>query len=74
MFELLVLILFCWLFVKTIGLAFRVTWGLAKVVAVILFVLALPTLIGCFLVAGGILLLIPVALIGSAWGVLKACT
>ena len=66
MFELLVLILFCWLFVKTIGLAFRVTWGLAKVVAVILFVLAMPTLIGCFLVAGGILLLIPVALIGSA--------
>ena len=73
MFELLVLILFGWLFVKTIGLAFRVTWGLAKVVAVILFVLALPTLIGCFLVAGGILLLIPVALIGSAWGVLRAC-
>ena len=72
MFELLVLILFCWLFVKTIGLAFRVTWGLAKVVAVILFVLALPTLIGCFLVAGGILLLIPVALIGLAWSVLRA--
>lgn len=73
MFELLVLILFGWLFVKTIGLAFRVTWGLAKAVAIVLFVLALPTLIGCFLVAGGILLLIPVALIGSAWGVLRAC-
>ena len=73
MFELLVLILFGWLFVKTIGLAFRVTWGLAKVVAIVLFVLVLPTLIGCFLVAGGILLLIPVALIGSAWGVLRAC-
>ena len=72
MFELLVLVLFCWLFVKTIGLAFRVTWGLAKVVAVILFILALPTLIGCFLVAGGILFLIPVALIGLAWGVLRA--
>ena len=72
MFELLVLVLFCWLFVKTIGLAFRVTWGLAKVVSMILFVLALPTLIGCFLVAGGILLLIPVALIGLAWSVLRA--
>ena len=72
MFELLVLVLFCWLLVKTVGLAFRVTWGLAKVVAVILFVLALPTLIGCFLVAGGILLLIPVALIGLAWSVLRA--
>ena len=72
MFELLMIALFVWLFAKAVGLAFRVTWGLAKVVAVILFVLALPTLIGCFLVAGGILLLIPVALIGSAWGVLRA--
>lgn len=73
MFELLVLILFVWLFVKAIGLAFRVTWGLAKVIAVILFTLALPALIGCFLVAGGVVLLIPVALIGTAFGILKAC-
>ena len=73
MFELLVLIAFCWLFCKAIGLAFKVTWGLAKVVAMILFVLALPTLIGCFLVAGGIALLIPVALVGVACGILKAC-
>lgn len=73
MFELLVLIAFAWLFIKAIGLAFRVTWGLAKVVAVVLFVLALPTLIGCFLIAGGIALLIPVALVGTACGILKAC-
>ena len=73
MFELLVLITFGWLFVKAIGLAFKVTWGLAKVVATILFVLAVPSLIGCFLVASGIALLIPVALVGAAWGILKAC-
>jgi hypothetical protein len=74
MFDLLVLILFAWLFFKAVGLAFRVTWGLAKVIAVILFTLALPALIGCFLVAGGIVLLIPVALVGTAFGILKACS
>ena len=42
MFELLVFVLFVWLFVKTIGLTFRVTWGMAKITAVILFVLAVP--------------------------------
>lgn len=73
MFELLVFILFVWLFVKAVGLAFRVTWGLAKAIAVILFSLALPALIGCFLVAGGVVLLIPVALVGTAFGILKAC-
>lgn len=73
MFELLVLILFIWLFAKAIGLAFKVTWGLAKVVAVILFALALPALVGCFLIAGGVVLLIPVALVAAACGILKAC-
>ena len=74
MFDLLVLILFAWLFFKAVGLAFRVTWGLAKVIAVILFTLALPALIGCFLVAGGVVLFIPVALVGTAFGILKACS
>ena len=73
MFELLILILFAWLFVKSIGLAFRVTWGLAKVFAVILFVLAVPALIGGLLLASGIVLLLPLALIGIAWGILKTC-
>ena len=73
MFELLVLILFVWLFAKAIGLAFKVTWGFAKVTAMILFALAIPTLVGCFLVAGGAVLLIPVALVAAACGILKAC-
>lgn len=73
MFELLVLIAFCWLFVKVLGLAFRVTWGLAKLVAMILFGLALPALIGGLLLAGGVVLLLPLALIAAAFGILKAC-
>ena len=73
MFEILVTIAFIWLFVKVIGLTFKVTWGLAKIVAVILFVVALPTLIGCLLLAGGVALLIPIALVGAAFAILKAC-
>ena len=74
MFELLVLILFMWLFVKAIGLTFRVTWGLAKIIAVILFALAVPALFVCLLVIGGAAILIPVALVAAAFGILKACT
>lgn len=73
MFELIVLALFCWIFFGAIKLTFKVAWGLAKAIAVILFVLALPSLIGCLLYASGIILLVPVALIGLAWGILKAC-
>lgn len=73
MFSLFVLILFCWLFISSIRLAFKVTWGLAKIAAVILFLLALPTLIGCLLLAGGLVLLVPVVLVGIAFGILKSC-
>lgn len=73
MFELSVLVLFCWIFFGSIRLMFKVAWGLAKILAVILFVMALPSLIGCLLYASGIILLLPVALIGLAWGILKAC-
>ena len=73
MFELLVLILFCWIFFGAIRLIFKVAWGLAKVIAVILFILALPSLIGCLLYASGVILLLPVVLIATAWGILKAC-
>ena len=45
MFTLFVLFVFAWLFVKSVGLAFHVTWGLAKFVATLLFVIALPLLV-----------------------------
>jgi len=74
MIELLVVILFCWLFFKAIGLAFRMAWGTAKILASVLFTVAVPLLILCLVFAGGVFLLLPLALIGIAFGVLKACT
>ena len=56
MFELLVVIAFLWLIMKGSGLAFRVAWSL----------------LGGLLLAGGVLLLIPIALVGVGWGILKA--
>lgn len=74
MFELLVVVLFCWLSVKAIGLALSLTWGAAKVLAAILFVIAVPVLFLCLLFAGGIILLVPLALIVGVVGILKCCT
>lgn len=74
MFELLTIILFLWLMGKAAGLAFRLTWGAAKVIATILMGLALPLLIVCLLFASGLVLLVPLGLIGIAVGILKACT
>ena len=73
MFELLTLAIFLWLFVKAIGFAFRLTWGIAKIAASILIGLALPVLILCLVFAGGVLLLVPLVMIAIAAGILKAC-
>lgn len=72
MLELIVVILFCWLFFKALGLAFKAAWGTAKLAASILFTIAVPMLIACLAFAGGVLLLVPVALIAIAFGLLKA--
>ena len=73
MMEFLVLIAFCWLFFKAVGLAFRMAWGAAKIIASVLFALAVPMLILWLGFAGGIFLLLPLALVGVAFGLLKAC-
>lgn len=73
MFEILVTVIFVWLLVKTIGLAFRLTWGAAKIIASILMVLAMPLLIVCMVFVGGLALLVPIAMIAVAFGILKAC-
>ena len=73
LFELLVVIIFCWLTFKAIGLALSLTWGVAKILASLLFIIAVPVLFICLLFAGGIVLLLPLALIGGAVGLLKAC-
>ena len=73
MFELLVLVLFGWLLLVAIRLIFKAAWGLAKIAAIILIIAAFPTLVGALIFAGGVALLIPVALIGVALGILKNC-
>ncbi len=73
MFEILVFIAFFWLMCKVIGLAFKLTWGAAKIVASILMAVAVPLLVVCGLFIGGIALLVPLAIIGLAFGIVKAC-
>lgn len=73
MFELLTIIVFIWLLAKAIGLAFKLTWGAAKLIASILITIALPMLVICLVFVGGIALIVPVAVIAIAVGILKAC-
>lgn len=73
MLEILFSILAIWLFVKAIGLAVKIGWGVTKIVATVLLVLAIPVFILCLIFAGGFILLLPVALIAGAVGLLKAC-
>ena len=73
MFELLSVVIFVWLLVKAISLAFKLTWGVAKIAASILITLAFPVLMVCLVFVGGIALLVPIAMIAIAAGILKAC-
>ena len=73
MFELLTIAVFIWLLVKASGFALKLTWGVAKVVATILIGVALPVLIVCLIFVGGIALLVPLAMVAIAAGILKAC-
>ena len=73
MFELLTLVLFVWLFVKVIGLTLRMTWGVAKITVSLLIGLALPVLFVSLIFIGGIALLVPIAMIAIAAGIVKVC-
>lgn len=73
MFELLTIAVFIWLLAKSIGLALKLTWGMAKIVASILIALALPGLILCLVFAGGMLLLIPLGMVAISAGILRTC-
>lgn len=73
MLEIVTVLIFLWLLLKAIGLALKLTWGIAKVSACILIAAAFPILIVCLVLAGGIALLIPVVIIGIAVGILKSC-
>ena len=71
--EILLVIFFLWLSFKFLGLACRMAWCVAKVAASVLFALAVPLLVLCLVFAGGIALMLPLAMIGLAVGLLKAC-
>lgn len=71
MLKLLVVILFCWLLFKSAGLLCKVAWGATKILASLLFVAAIPLLIVCLLFTGGVILLVPVALLAAAFGLLR---
>ncbi|MBO5397244.1 MAG: hypothetical protein J6A97_10230 [Clostridia bacterium] len=74
MLEIIISILAIVLLIKAVSLTFRITWGLAKIVATILLVLAVPIFIVCLILLGGFFLLIPVGLIAAAIGIIKLLT
>lgn len=63
MLELIITVLFCWLLFKVFKLMFKIAWGATKVIALLLSVSAVPVLIGGLLLAGGVILLLPVAML-----------
>ena len=71
MTEIIISILAVALLIKAISLTFKITWGLAKIVATSLLVLAVPVFIVCLILAGGLFLLIPIGLIAAAIGAIK---
>lgn len=71
MFEILITILSVVLFAKGIKLAFKMTWGITKIIATVLLVCAVPALVLGLIFAGGLLLLLPVGLIAGAILLLK---
>lgn len=73
MLEIVLTLFFCWLGFKVLKLFFKVAWGATKIAASILFAVAVPALVLCLIFAGGLLILIPLALIAVAFGLLKAC-
>lgn len=63
MLELIITVLFCWLLFKVFKLMFKIAWGATKVIALPLSVSAVPVLIGGLLLAGGVILLLPVTML-----------
>ena len=66
MLETVISIITIALFFYAVKLAFKLTWGLAKIIAVILFTIALPLLVVLLFVAGGAILLLPLGLVIAA--------
>lgn len=74
MIEILLTAIFIALFVWTAKLLFKISWGLAKILATVLLVLALPVLAVCLIFAGGVALLIPILIVAGVVGIIKLFT
>lgn len=64
--------LFGWLLFEAIKLSVKVAWGLTKIVAYALCIIALPVLILIVLSADGMIILLPILLVLCACGMLSA--
>ena len=73
MFEILTVGIFVWLTFKAVGLLFRLTWGIAKLIAGVLVFLAMPALLVGLIFVGGIFLLVPIGLVVLAMMIVGAC-
>ena len=73
MFEVLTVGIFVWLTFKAVGLMFRLTWGIAKLIAGVLVFLAMPALLVGLIFVGGIFLLVPIGLVVLAMMIVGAC-
>lgn len=71
--ELIFTILFAYLFFRGICLLFKAAWSLMKFFAILLLIASLPSLVACFVFASGIVLALPLLLVGTAFGMLKCC-
>ncbi|MBQ5592139.1 MAG: hypothetical protein IIU80_04270 [Clostridia bacterium] len=74
MLEILFTVIFIALFVWTAKLLFKISWGVAKILATILLVLALPILVLCLVFAGGLALLVPIGIVAGVVGIIKLFT
>lgn len=72
MFELFTLLLFVLLSLGTLRCSFRLAWGMVKVLALILFAVATLILVACFLMAGGLMILLPVGLMVLSFCLVRA--
>lgn len=73
MISILLTLLFLWLLFKAVKLVLKMSWGIVKLLALVLIVLSLPTLAGCLLTMGGLLLLLPLGLILAVLLLIKLC-
>ena len=71
MIEFMATVVFAWLLWNVLKLAFQITWGAAKVIALLFVAAALLAFVGCLVFDGGISLYAPMALMGIVWRLLE---